>query len=252
MRPLALADYPGGVLIQFDNGGFACCHPWPQFGQAPLDEQIACLKKGKLTPLLIRSLACAKIDGEAREKDQWLFKGKRLPKSYTLLETLDIEVEGDIKVKGDLQAINSFIKASRATKIRIDCNFSTSEQTLTTFLEQHQGNPKIAYIEDPIPYNSEKWLSLQQKYRIPFAVDWALGDAAPYRIVKPAREAIPMHSNQHLVVTHSLEHPLGRAFAAYEALKYGITDVGLSGLTLEPGTGLGFDETLSQLTWRPL
>ena len=44
-----------GVLLRVD-GGFACLQPWPEFGHAPLDEQLAMLREGGSTPLIERAL----------------------------------------------------------------------------------------------------------------------------------------------------------------------------------------------------
>ena len=49
-----------GALLRV-NDGFADVHPWPTLGDAPLDEQLALLARGELTPLTRASLRCAAL-----------------------------------------------------------------------------------------------------------------------------------------------------------------------------------------------
>jgi O-succinylbenzoate synthase len=59
-----------GALLKFqwnsDQIGYADCFPWPELGDATLDEQLASLKKREVTSLLERSITFAKVDAEAR------------------------------------------------------------------------------------------------------------------------------------------------------------------------------------------
>ena len=56
LSPLAGARTREGALIRVGDG-FADVHPWPELGDAPLDEQLALLARGETTPLSERSLA---------------------------------------------------------------------------------------------------------------------------------------------------------------------------------------------------
>ena len=56
-----------GALIRVD-GGFADVHPWPELGDAPLDEQLALLARGETTPLTRASLHWARVDADARAR----------------------------------------------------------------------------------------------------------------------------------------------------------------------------------------
>ena len=54
-----------GALICVD-GGYGCVHPWPEFGDAGIDEQLELLSCGITTPLTDAALRCAEKDGAAR------------------------------------------------------------------------------------------------------------------------------------------------------------------------------------------
>jgi O-succinylbenzoate synthase len=51
------------------------------------------------------------------------------------------------------------------------------------------------------------------------------GGASEVLVIKPAIEGIPGASNQRIVVTSYLDHPIGQCFAAYEAGKSGIREI---------------------------
>ncbi|PYQ33811.1 MAG: hypothetical protein DMF57_08030, partial [Acidobacteria bacterium] len=83
-RALSALAAPGprrGALIRI-GGGFADIHPWPEFGDAPLDAQIATLARGQTTPLTRRSLEMAALDAQARDRGVSLFEGVSIPESH--------------------------------------------------------------------------------------------------------------------------------------------------------------------------
>ena len=64
------ADGPRrGALLRVD-GGFADVHPWPELGDANLDDQLALLARGETTPLTRASLQFASIDAAARDRGE--------------------------------------------------------------------------------------------------------------------------------------------------------------------------------------
>jgi O-succinylbenzoate synthase len=67
-----------GALLRNDDG-FADVHPWPELGDAPLDEQLALLADGQITPLTRASLQCAALDRNARRRGVSLFEGLTIP-----------------------------------------------------------------------------------------------------------------------------------------------------------------------------
>src|SRR5690242_8481054 len=81
LSPLAGARPRHGALIRAGDG-VADVHPWPELGDAPLDEQLALLARGEMTPLTARSLACATLDARARVAGRSLFDGLTIPPSH--------------------------------------------------------------------------------------------------------------------------------------------------------------------------
>jgi O-succinylbenzoate synthase len=147
----------------------------------------------------------------------------------------------------------------------------------------------IEFLEDPTPYNASAWSSLAERENIPLALDWELPDTPPpwtgaqIVVIKPASQnALPLaltaaHAGLEIVVTHSMDHPLGQAVALWTAQRLrqrhgdlvrdgGLQATGLyqpdefsaqiktNGPATAPplGTGFGFDEQLATLPWAKL
>ena len=91
-----------GALIKVGDG-FGCIHPWPELGDAPLDQQLQTLAAGKETPLIRRALHCCRVDGKARELGESLFAGLTIPDSHYTLppDAHDVpDAFSAVKVKG--------------------------------------------------------------------------------------------------------------------------------------------------------
>ncbi|MFV1996324.1 MAG: hypothetical protein ACC661_12880, partial [Verrucomicrobiales bacterium] len=73
-----------GVLLRVGDG-FACLHPWPELGDAPLEDQLRILRDGGRSALVDRALDCARIDGKARAAGVSLFESLRVPESHALM-----------------------------------------------------------------------------------------------------------------------------------------------------------------------
>ncbi len=168
----------------------------------------------------------------------------------------------------------------------------------------------LEFLEDPIPYDPTAWSALAEHEKLPLALDWQLpapaarmtqghptatGPAnitastpppwpgAQILVIKPAsQDAFPLalaaaQAGMGIVVTHSMDHPLGQSVALWTAMRlrqrHGdlVRDGGLQAGGLyqpdnfttqlqtagprtipPPGTGFGFDELLAQLPWAPL
>ncbi len=148
---------------------------------------------------------------------------------------------------------------------------------------------RIEFVEDPFPFDFEKWTEAQNLLSL--AADFEFermkllsGRRPPYSflIAKPARQDIEQslgfcrENNLKMVVTSSMDHPVGVAhslraanwvwqkapdilndcgcltFDQYELPDF-TSQIGLEGPSLSyiRGTGIGFDQALAALDWRP-
>ena len=147
----------------------------------------------------------------------------------------------------------------------------------------------IEFLEDPIPYDASAWRHLAERVKIPLAIDWESPTTPPpwpgaqILVIKPAsQDAFPFaltaaHAGMQLVVTHSMDHPLGQSVALWTARRlrqrHGelVLDGGLQAAGLyapeefseliryrgpqtipPPGTGFGFDQQLAGVPWSEL
>ena len=145
---------------------------------------------------------------------------------------------------------------------------------------------KIDFLEDAFLPNITPWIDALGPYDIPMAVDREVEDACGgygVAVIKPAVNETGAilervaDEGKRVVITSYMDHPLGQSFAAWEAAKAlqsfpnvvdtcGLITHGLfepdefTAALGEPrpdfspprGTGLGFDELLKALPWKPL
>ena len=285
-----------GALIQVD-GGYACLHPWP-----PLEKCLADLQGARRWPVVKRAIRCARFDQAARENEDSLFEELEVPESHATLAVADEEQVaaaqeagfGMIKVKfghdlvREAEWLNQAIDQFPTLRWRLDFNEAISGQQANDFLKSLEGPTRraIDFIEDPCPYSDKQWSELYQQYRVPLGVDRESSPqskAAQVMVIKPAvdeplllGEAALQHQ-QRIVVTSYMEHPVGQAFAAWEAARLNLQlpgAVGVSGLQTHHlfeadvftemlgdwapqfsppgGTGIGFDDLLGALPWTRL
>lgn len=295
-----------GCLIRV-GAGFGCIHPWPELGDKPLDDQLEALRQSKPLRLGKRALYCAELDGAARERGDSLFDGLTIPDSHlTVVPGLELEKKGArlfsrIKVKGstDLAVTKKEVQrwlglASGECRLRIDFN-GALDPAVAMNLAQELGAEiceRIEYIEDPIPFEAERWMGLRRQTGLSLAVDRACelavkgkGGLPEWLVFKPAvvdagkwcsklKGKLEEHN---ICVTSYMDHAIGQMFAAYEAAllkeKYpeqvrecGLLTHGLfekdaffealescgPKLSAPAGTGLGFDRQLENLRWEKL
>ena len=290
-----------GALIQID-GGFGCIHPWPELGDPTLDKCLADLAGARRWPIVRRAIRCAEYDRAAREYDGSLFEEMEVPLSHATLAKGDsaeiaLAVEAGfaiVKLKAgrDLVAekklLESMVAEFPALRWRIDFNESIELEEVTEFLLalSEKTRAAIDFVEDPCPYSEGGWAHLRQKTRIPLAVDreaTTTSAAAQVMVIKPAvdepfllGEAAISH-NQRVVLTSYMDHPVGQAFASWEAARLELQLPGLVGICglqthqlFEPneftealgpwkpefqapdGLGLGFDDLLTAQPWTRL
>ncbi len=173
-------------------------------------------------------------------------------------------------------------------RFRIDFNETLSEDGVREFWLSLDDAARAAidFVEDPCPWNPEAWHRLREDLGLPLAADrdvlqraaeadWLVVKPAVINAVEPGELAY--RSGQRLVFTSYLDHPIGQLYAAWRAAEcaaiFGpqLGDCGLLTHSLfepdpfleelkndgpvlvpPPGTGLGFDELLDALPWKPL
>jgi len=296
----------GALLrIEFDDEsiGYADLHPWEEFGHAPLTDHLASLRADQPTKLANLAIRHARTDAAARRAGVSLFDGLPEVHSHALFtdwisaprsafEQCAAEGYAAAKLKigrdpkREAEALNAL--SDLPLRWRLDANASAGIDVFLAALAPAV-RAKIDFLEDPISYDVATWSTLSEHEKIPLALDWELPTTPPpwsgaqILVVKPAsQDAFPLalnaaHAGMQLVVTHSMDHPLGQSVALWTAMRlrqrHGelVLDGGLqaAGLyaadefsdqirlhgpqTIPPqGTGFGFDQQLACLSWMPL
>ncbi|MBU3665846.1 MAG: hypothetical protein FGM15_08235 [Chthoniobacterales bacterium] len=302
-----------GALIEvtFEDAavGYADLHPWTEFGHAPLEEHLASLSKGQPTHLANLALRHARTDAAARCAGVSLFEGLPEVRSHALFTEwvsapLDVFEQCDadgyevakLKIRRDpareSDALNAL--ADIPLRWRLDANgaFGTGSNKTEAWLSKLSPSIRqnIEFLEDPCAYNPDKWSELSIHAKLPLALDWELPpfSAAPWPgaqilVIKPAsQDAFSLalsaaHAGMEIVVTHSMDHPLGQSVALWTAMRLrqrhgdlvrngGLQATGLYAADTfseqiktrgpqtipPPGTGFGFDDELAALRWSDL
>ena len=197
-----------------------------------------------------------------------------------------------VKVGRDLALEAQFIlqQAKRFPELmwRLDFNGSLNAEAVESLLAAlgEEVCDKIDFLEDAFLPGITPWVDALGPYDVPMAVDREVEDACGgygVAVIKPAvnvpwplLERLDLEGKR-AVITSYMDHPLGQSFAAWEAARAlqsfpnvvdtcGLITHGLfvpDDFTLalgEPspyfspasGTGLGFDELLQSLPWKPL
>jgi o-succinylbenzoate synthase len=233
-----------GTLIRV-GAGFGCIHPWPELGDADLEEQLKSLVDQNPTQPAAIALECTYQDGMARCEGRSLFAGVNapIPESHWLFQTGDDiqtirgEGFGTVKVKiGPENPATELIEAlaDEGLRIRLDANASFP---FAQFRDWWDFLPArvvelIEFVEDPVPWNWWHWHCLEQA-GVPLAVD---RDAekkrphCPWAIFKPAvnreENLLPWvrEKGMLLAVTSYLDHPLGQIWAALAAQRLNVDE----------------------------
>ncbi|MEC7840025.1 MAG: enolase C-terminal domain-like protein [Chlamydiota bacterium] len=290
-----------GALLKFEleeGVGYADCHPWPELGDLPLQSQLSLLQKGSFTTLtLSSSLYFAKIDASARSNKKNLFEGLYVPKSHMLIYDINevdinliekileagftsVKVKVGRNIKQEIQKLLSMTKYP--LKWRLDFNARVAFEDYISMVSELR-DLNIEFVEDPFPFDHQKWCQAEKITRIPLAVDRFIekdvSDSDRIWVIKPAVGDGEKNLSQHrFTVTSYLDHPLGQASAAYMAAKLSAKYSDhclICGLlshyvyestpftsqennrlsakfSIPEGTGLGYDDLLRNLNWRKL
>lgn len=191
-----------GALIKV-NDGVGCMHPWPEFGDAPIDEQLKLLREGGTSKVIERVLRMAAVDGEARRRGVSLFDGLEIPLSHYSWDQNQpakpqmqrvinegwcaIKMKGSVNVGEVLQWLEAwsadFSSLSetmptevRAPFLRLDFNSCLTASQFTHFMRAMPLNvrEKIDFFEDPFLYDAAAWSVVQQEFGVRLACDKGL------------------------------------------------------------------------------
>jgi O-succinylbenzoate synthase len=233
-------EFPGALIAV--DGGFAALHPWPEFGDGSLEQQLQTLRAGGTTPLIERALHCAAIDGEARRQGVSLFAELPVPKShYSWSQSKPTDWQLDyitrngftaIKAKGfanygeTRRFLDCVAKAMPNLKLRVDFNGVLDKPTFGKFIEflPLRVYRQLDLIEDPVPYGADLWQGFRDQWGVRLALDKSWREATSgfdAVVIKPARRdwrtVHERHPQSPMVLTSAMDHALGQAYAAYEA-----------------------------------
>ena len=271
-----------GALVRVGDG-FGCLHPWPELGDAELEEQLIILESGGKTPLIERMQICAAADGAARREGRSLFDGLEIPESHYSLPGSEVEVpDGFAVVKVKLgenagERMRAVAEANPGVRLRGDFNGTSSADGFVEWAAQLslEIRGKVDFVEDPFAFDAVNWALVEGQTGISLAIDRKEGKARwPLRVMKPAVEDPSAEVVGRRVVTSYMDHPLGQMFAAWCAA----ADLSLAGethglvtqhlfepdvfteilgeaspnLVIPEGAGLGFGELLESLPWKKL
>ncbi len=234
--------FPGALLRVGD--GYGCLHPWPEFGDLPLPDQLARLAAGQPTALAEMALRCAAIDGAARAAGVSLFDGLEIPASHyswsfaqptqPQFEKLLAEGWPALKAKGyaNYGETTRFLEqcarmaGDGGPRFRVDFNACLRADSFQKFVEfmPVRVYRQLDFVEDPFPYEAEAWQACRERWGVRLALDkgWQDGEHGfDAVVVKPARRdwrtVAQRHPGQPLILTSAMDHPLGQMFAAWEA-----------------------------------
>lgn len=275
-----------GALVNI-GAGYACLHSWPELGDPDLKVCLADLAGPRRTRLVRKTLVCLAADGAAREQGRSLFDGAIVPPSHATLPILSetavasavslgfthIKTKAGRNLPKELERIRHFAKQWPALKWRIDFNEAGSLNELIAIFSTWETEERAAidFLEDPLKYHRENWADLRSATGLALANDRGLefetGDSEVL-VLKPALDDL-IPGKQRRVVTSYLDHPLGQAFAAWEASRLGTAEIcglqthrlfartafseelGPAGpdFKIPTGSGLGFAAQLKELEW---
>ena len=290
-----------GALIRTADGGVGCLHPWPELGDYSLTEELDALAAMSPLPLGRRALDCAGVDGAARQQGDSVWReDRRVPLSHATLAgtvTDDGLVELDAvgfrygKIKADHDIMSLLNKGRIWRRLLPEWRWRLDFNGVLTREQWRAAQPmfmdvfgdSLDFCEDPFPWNAGFWKEVEES-GIALALDWVpdceepeKGEYSPsVRILKPAAQTGAGMAEKRLVVTSYMDHPVGIAWAAYEAARMAAegAQVDVCGLVTQhlyapddfsvvlgdpspvfrppSGTGLGFDDLIDRLEWKRL
>lgn len=241
-----------GALLRIEEEGkgvgFADCHPWPELGDLPLDQQLQKLAKRECTALTLQSLFFAGLDASFRRKQQSAFENVTIPPSHFLIPDLFTQDKTELekfvaeggkvfkcKVGRDLLAERVELEklaeqfSQQEALIRLDSNLVGDEFSCHRLMKQANERlvGMIDFWEDPFPYDAQAWSHFSEAHGIFLARDRDLKSTelqgVDVLVLKPAVQNISPEQllalRKRVVMTSYLDHPLGQLSAAFVAAR---------------------------------
>lgn len=230
--------------------GYADLHPWPEFGDLSLQQQLEDMRRKKFSAQVQQSIWFAERDVQARhDKKSILSYGVPVKNNYLISSYADltpalvkaIQEQGfeTIKLKcgkdfiGEVRALNSL--DGTGLRIRLDFNASIDEAAFRKFLGELSSEvlASIEYVEDPFEYKAVHWQEMNEL--VPLAIDnelakveWSKVSARPFAavVVKPAKTNVEdvleqcLRRNIKMTITSNMDHPVGVMHAVAVAGEY--------------------------------
>ena len=295
------------LKVEFDDGaiGHADLHPWTEFGHPALAAHLSSLAGPTPTAMASLALRHARTDAAARRAGVSLFKGLPEVRSHALFTDWTKRSRAEFQQCADAGYTSVKLKCGRPCgrscgaqrladvplRWRLDANALFAGEDFRGWLDllNPHMRAKIEFLEDPFPYDPAAWSSAALVGNVPLALDWELPDTPPpwpgaaLIVLKPSCQdaftlaADAARAGTDIIVTHSMDHPLGRATALWTAMRLrqrhgdlvrdgGLQAAGLyaadnfsdclpergTQVSFPEGTGFGFDELLAELEWQPL
>lgn len=279
-----------GFLLKLQTSefeaGYSDCFPWQSFGDPSVSQLVEWIQPGKSSPLLQRSLYFAKLDGIARAEKKKLLSTQIIKNHYlvTNLMSLNSKKVEDLLGKGFIsfkikvgenpeeetkQFRSCFEEYFDKVSFRLDfnCRFTSKYSELISLCKN------LEFVEDPTE-TAEEWEGFRKDFRFPVALDQALKNKYfDLQVIKPAKQGEQDYLTKDIVFTSYMDHPVGQAFALYQAQQFGPQkrDYGLMShhiydshlfsnhLANEKNTfsvlgdyGIGFDDLWSQVEWQKI
>ncbi len=243
-----------GMLIKVGSG-YGCIHPWPELGDPSLEKCLKDLAGARRWPIVKRALRCAKMDGDARELEDWMFDEVEVPESHATLtevngETIEealssgfttVKCKVGRNLRQESKSLNELAKAYPSLRWRLDLNEALEPDEAITFIKTFNDElkHKIDFIEDPSPYSAEPWKRIRREVGINLAVDRESAqknDGAQVIVIKPSVDEpfilteSAVNQGKPAIITSYMQHPLGQSFDAWNAMSMGISFPGAIGL----------------------
>ena len=247
LSALAGARERRGALLKAESAtgvGYADLHPWPELGDEPLSRHLEQWSKGVTTSLMKHSLSLAERDARwRRDQVSPMATAKSVKHHFLINDPAGFKVESSstkaalakirdsgyeaLKIKMNRELSLGFLKlaAAEGFRLRLDFNAKGDVALLQQLRDSLDSTTlsRIELIEDPCPYSVSDWQKISADFVLAMDNEFEKrGDGVPafqVLVIKPARQDVEeaveyaRRWNLKMVITSSLDHPVGVAHA---------------------------------------